>query len=66
MSVYVQERERERDRERDWDVESYRSSGPRGNFTTVRRFKYPDRYDDDYEEETTRVVRRECKLTPRR
>ncbi|KAJ9648833.1 hypothetical protein H2199_000746 [Coniosporium tulheliwenetii] len=49
---------RERERERDWDMESTRS-GPR-TFTTVRRYKVPERsFEEDRREEEVRIVRRE-------
>ncbi|KAI9685094.1 MAG: hypothetical protein M1822_005486 [Bathelium mastoideum] len=74
MSVIVRERERERerDRDRDWDTsrsvyESTREStreGPR-TFTTVRRYKVPDRSSETERfEGETRIVRRERVPSP--
>lgn len=42
MSSYVV---RERERERDWDTTSVRSGRESGHYTTVRRYKVPDRDD---------------------
>ncbi|KAK4998736.1 hypothetical protein LTR66_002076, partial [Elasticomyces elasticus] len=36
---------RERDREREWDGEVIR--GPRKAFTTVRRYKVPDQFEEE-------------------
>ncbi|KAL9602089.1 MAG: hypothetical protein Q9219_002085 [cf. Caloplaca sp. 3 TL-2023] len=50
MSVIIRERERERDRDRDrdWDNRtSFRESSDRGGFTTVKRYRIPNRDDDD-------------------
>ena len=57
MSVIIRERERERDRNRDWDDRSsaYRDSGrDRGeSFTTVKRYRIPNRDEEDKVERLT-------------
>ncbi|KAK3061429.1 hypothetical protein LTS18_006293, partial [Coniosporium uncinatum] len=51
-------------RERDWEEQSSRSSAPR-TFTTVRRYKVPERpWEDNRDYDEMRVVRRE--VEPRR
>ena len=64
MSVILRERERERERDRDWDTTRSVYEGPR-TFTTVRRYKVPERSSetDRYESET-RIVRRERQPSP--
>ncbi|KAL8728323.1 MAG: hypothetical protein Q9166_005466 [cf. Caloplaca sp. 2 TL-2023] len=49
MSVIIRERERERDRDRDWDnrTSQGRDSSDRGGFTTVKRYRIPNRDEDD-------------------
>ncbi|KAI4241252.1 MAG: hypothetical protein L6R40_004668 [Gallowayella cf. fulva] len=49
MSVIIRERERERDRDRDWDTRTShgRDSSDRAGFTTVKRYRIPNRDEDD-------------------
>ncbi|KAL8805069.1 MAG: hypothetical protein Q9182_002159 [Xanthomendoza sp. 2 TL-2023] len=49
MSVIIRERERERDRDRDWDNRTSlgRDSSDRAGFTTVKRYRIPNRDEDD-------------------
>lgn len=50
MSVIIRERERERDRDRDWDsrtTHTHRDSSDRAGFTTVKRYRIPNRDEDD-------------------
>ena len=55
---------RERERERDWDTQSARSSGR--SFTTVKRYKVPEKtFDDDTYEEEARIIHREREREPR-
>lgn len=56
MSIVIKERERERDR--DWDRESYRGDDRPRN-VTIRRYKVPDRNEEDRFETTSRYSRRD-------
>ena len=64
MSVILRERERERERDRDLDTTRSVYEGPR-TFTTVRRYKVPERSSEtDRFEGETRIIRRERQPSP--